>query len=120
MMTKIKKLLLSKKGESLIESLVSIIIFSLLIVTITLTIATALRITAQATGDARLAQEAVNDIIAGRATGTPNEVTFSFTYTFTTPDEENGETTNRTSTATHDVNINTTQGRLAFAEQPED
>ena len=66
MLHKFKFIIQSKKGESLVESIISIMIFSLLLVTIALTIQTALRISTITSEDANRLQRTANELIAGQ------------------------------------------------------
>ena len=62
---KIKKTLLSRRGESLIEAVASMLILVILIATVAGMIQTSLRITARAIGEARDVQEEVNQLMLG-------------------------------------------------------
>ena len=107
---KIKAIFNSNKGESLVESVISILIFSVLLLTITLTIQTALLITANATQGANTAQDNVNSIITDLPPQAHNaSITFNFEYTLV------GETDSKIlSPVTHNVNTINENGFRAF------
>ena len=87
---KIKALIFSNKGETLIESVISLLVFSVLLATVTVTVMAALNITRQSAHDARIAQIAVNDTIDGTYVGVlanADDVTITFRYTVITPGE---------------------------------
>ena len=81
MLTKIKSNIFSKKGETLVESLISILVFSLILVTVVLTVNTALRITALATENAIALQEEMNEIVRARFISPTVPLDITFTYT---------------------------------------
>ena len=77
---RIKYSLSSRKGETLIEAIVSIVILAILLSTITLMISTSRRLTANSMIEAREMQEDVlNPVYLGDYTGTPVAVTISGT-----------------------------------------
>ncbi|MCL2079539.1 MAG: prepilin-type N-terminal cleavage/methylation domain-containing protein [Oscillospiraceae bacterium] len=78
---KASKIIRQNKGETLIESLISILILSLLFTAIALTVAASLRITAAAAEKAAAAQDMANKITAGQFDDEQNDtLTFTFSY----------------------------------------
>jgi Tfp pilus assembly protein PilV len=75
---RIGKILTCKKGESLVESVVSILIFTLYMSAVTAMLATALRITAVSAVTAQALQETANNVIMGNAyAANPDTLTFT-------------------------------------------
>ncbi|MCL1807175.1 MAG: hypothetical protein FWG31_05680 [Oscillospiraceae bacterium] len=62
---KINAILKRKQGETLMEGIVSIMLFTILTITVTMTILVSLQITGRATRDAGLDQVAVNNLLEG-------------------------------------------------------
>jgi len=62
---KVLAILNSKNGESLMESLVSILVFTILVAAVTMMILLSLRITRSSTEAANESQEEVNSLISG-------------------------------------------------------
>jgi len=62
-MKKLPRLLKSQKGESLMESIVSILLFTVLAAAVTMLLMGALRVTARALGEAEQRQNAANAIV---------------------------------------------------------
>lgn len=60
---KLKTILTGKKGESLVEGLVSLLVFSVLMMAVTMMINTSLRMTAASTADASAKQESFNNAV---------------------------------------------------------
>jgi len=63
LINKTTKILTGKKGESLVESMVSLLIFSILLLSITIIIITSRRIIANSTADATKTQNIANKAI---------------------------------------------------------
>jgi Tfp pilus assembly protein PilV len=67
MITKIAAILKSRRGETLMEGLVSILVFTILLSAVTLMIMTSLRVTGFSTREAGAMQEAANNALSGSA-----------------------------------------------------
>ena len=107
-----KALIFSNKGETLVESIISILVFSVLMVTIAITIQAALRITGLSADAANQAQETVNTTIEGVYIN-PANVTFTFNYEIITA-EPPAVPPDTTITITEQIHINNVPGNLAF------
>ena len=105
----VKSIIKSKNGETLVESVISLLIFSFLLLTITLTIQTALRITSISTQAAYRAQNEINEIVAGFYP-TPSSGTITFSFEAGAGVGVPGEA----SDASHNVIINNVPGQRAF------
>jgi Tfp pilus assembly protein PilX len=57
--------LLCRRGETLMEALVSILVFTILLAAVTTTVVVSMRITGRATADANAMQEATNAALRG-------------------------------------------------------
>jgi hypothetical protein len=64
-LNKIKQILRQKKGETLMEGIISVLVFSIMIAAITMMINWALRFNAMSTTDAETMQNAANDLFGG-------------------------------------------------------
>lgn len=79
-MNRICEILKSKRGESLLESIVSILIFTIMMVTVTAIIGTSLNLTANADKKTTEWQQgALNPAILNKSAETTGSVTISFT-----------------------------------------
>ena len=104
---KIKKMLSSNRGESLVESLVSLAVLTVLLVAIGLIIHTALRMTSISSVEATRTQEQVINPAISTEFGDDEtgEITFSFRFGVGTP----------LINVTHDVKIYEEEGVIAFS-----
>lgn len=75
---KLKTVLLNNKGESLMESVASLLIFSILMMAVATMITASLRITSASTKDASERQDAVNKGIMEDYDTTPTNDTLTF------------------------------------------
>lgn len=64
-----KSTLSKNRGETLVESVVSILVFSIFMLAVTTMILASLRLTAASTKSAKANQDAVNDALLGSAAG---------------------------------------------------
>jgi uncharacterized protein (UPF0333 family) len=103
---KIKKILHSNKGETLIESIASLLVLTVLIAAISTMINFSLRITSDATRNARAMQDTVNEVI-WEEPGDSLEITFTFI-----------DSGGIAISASHDVEFNEHGGIRAFYPQP--
>jgi type II secretory pathway component PulJ len=71
------KALMGRRGETLMEGVVSLLIFSVLIASVTMMIAASMRITSQATARANDDQEDVNAALAGDGTNSSESIIFT-------------------------------------------
>jgi len=78
---KINAILKRKQGETLMEGIVSIMLFTILTITVTMTILVSLQITGRATRDAGLDQDAVNKLMAGSFAASSSSITFTASST---------------------------------------
>jgi len=100
---KIKRLLISKKGETIVESIVSIFIMTVLLVSVTSMIQIALRTTSSSIKEAkRVQEEIINPLISSGGSG--NMVTLTFKIPGL-PD------------VTHNVVLSANEGIIAFAPE---
>jgi Tfp pilus assembly protein PilV len=70
-------ILKSRSGETLMEGMISILVFTILLTAVTSIIAASLRITSTATREAAAMQEAVNDVLEGDGENRDDSITFT-------------------------------------------
>jgi len=75
---KVKAILKGKRGESLIEGIVSILVFTVLIAAVTMMIMISLRITGISTANADIMQKESNAVLAGADTIPADTKTIEF------------------------------------------
>jgi len=101
---KIEKNIVSKRGETLAESIVSLLIFAILMLSVTMMIQTALRTTARSTRAAREAQDHINLVILSKY-DEETDITFSY------------EIAGETKSVRHRVRFNESGGIIGFTPQ---
>jgi predicted lipid-binding transport protein (Tim44 family) len=75
----IKRVLAGKRGETLMEGIISILIFTIMMATITMMISWAMRLNATAMERGTAAQAAANSLFAGTGTTVPATLTLRLT-----------------------------------------
>lgn len=99
---KTKKIIRSNKGETLVESIVSLLVLSILLFAVTTMIQTALRITSASTQTAKGIQDTLNIVIRSE-------------YSDSVPDQITFTASGFGISATHDIILNKDGGIIAFA-----